>query len=96
LMYLDDGTSGRSVTGEEAIKADLPWTKSHRTIDLDAANAAIEKNLVALEELAQQTGFAVGTGYAYPATIEEITRWAKSLEEKGIVLVPISAKALDD
>lgn len=96
LMYFDDGSSGRSITAQKAAELGVPWAKSGRTLDLDASSASIEKHLTELEREAKHTGFAIGTGYAYPATIQEVSRWAKTLEEKDIVLVPISAKVLDE
>jgi polysaccharide deacetylase 2 family uncharacterized protein YibQ len=53
----------------------------------EAVNAAFGR----LEAAAKANGAAIGTASALPATIEDIARWAATLEAKGIDLVPVSA-----
>ena len=54
----------------------------------------IERALTRLEAAARERGTAVGFASAQPTSIKQLARWAKSLENRGIVLVPISAIAL--
>ena len=44
-----------------------------------------------LEEEARQSGIAIGTGTGLEVTIEEVQEWAKTLNERGILLIPLSA-----
>ena len=50
--------------------------------------------LARLETLANEKGVAVATAGGLPVTLERIARWAKTLEARGIRLVPISAAFL--
>jgi polysaccharide deacetylase 2 family uncharacterized protein YibQ len=43
---------------------------------------------------ARENGSAIGLANAQPATIERIAAWAKKVEDRGFVLVPISMVAL--
>jgi polysaccharide deacetylase 2 family uncharacterized protein YibQ len=52
---------------------------------------AIDKELQRLETLARENGVAVATASALPVTVERITRWARTLEAKGLAIVPVSA-----
>ena len=52
---------------------------------------AIDRELSRLEAIARERGFAIGSASALPVTVERIARWARTLEERGILLVPVSA-----
>ena len=43
--------------------------------------------------MARSEGFAVAMGRPYPVTIERLREWAKGLQDRGLVLAPISAVA---
>lgn len=89
LLFIDDSTSARSMLGPLANKHSLYWNRSNRLIDRASA-ATIDKDLARLEAHARKNALAVGTGFAFPATIETIAQWAQSLEEKDLRLAPIS------
>ena len=38
-----------------------------------------------------EDGSALGTGFAYPITIDILKAWTARLDEKGIALAPVSA-----
>jgi uncharacterized protein len=91
LLYIDDGSSGRSVapllaasSGVSAAKADVVIDAIQRAGDIDAALARLEK-------VARDKGSAVGYGAALPVTVERLQRWAKAAEARGVTLVPVSA-----
>lgn len=91
LYYVDDGASPQSVAlnlardlGVEAVKADVV---------IDARSDAIPAALVALEALARKNGSALGIASALPGSVEQVARFARSLEARGIALVPVSALA---
>ena len=48
------------------------------------------KELEKLEQEAIGNGSAIGTGSGLDVTIETVAEWAKTLQEKGIMLVPVS------
>jgi polysaccharide deacetylase 2 family uncharacterized protein YibQ len=60
-------------------------------IDAKAEWADIDAALVKLEAIASEKGVAIATASSLPVTIERIARWAKTLEARGIRLVPVSA-----
>jgi uncharacterized protein len=94
LIYIDDGTSPRSVAGQIAGANNLPFGKAEIVLDAVPASAHIDKALAKLEALAKEHGSAVGIASALPASIDRIAQWAKAAELRGIVLVPITAVAI--
>jgi hypothetical protein len=94
LIYVDDGSSPRSLAGQIAGANNLPYAKAEIVLDTVPTAAHIERALTRLEATAREHGMAVGFVSAQPTSIELLARWAKSLESRGIVLVPISAIAL--
>jgi polysaccharide deacetylase 2 family uncharacterized protein YibQ len=93
LIYVEDGTSPRSLAGQLAGTNNLPYAKADLTIDAVPTAPEIDRALARLEKTARERGIAVGIASALPASIERIALWAKAAESHGILLVPISAAA---
>lgn len=91
LMVVDDGSSPRSLLASAAAKAQIPALKADLSLDTVPRPESIDKELQRLETLARDQGAVVATASALPVTIERITRWARTLEGKNLVLVPVSA-----
>ena len=51
----------------------------------------IRNELLGLETLAKESGGSMGAGYAYPLTIEIAKDWTKDLQNRGVLLAPVSA-----
>ena len=94
LLYVDDGSSHRSLAGQIASTSNLPFAKAEVVIDAVPTPGNIDRALARLEALARERGVVVGMTSALPASIDRIAQWAKSVESRGIVLVPISAVAM--
>jgi polysaccharide deacetylase 2 family uncharacterized protein YibQ len=94
LIYLDDGSSARSLTSQIAGANKLPFARAEVIVDSVPTAAEIDKALVRLETLARERGIAVGFGSALPVTIERVARWAKSASGRGVTLVPVSVAAV--
>ncbi len=94
LIYMDDGGSPRSVAGQLAGSHNLPFAKTDIVVDAVPTPVEIGRALARLEMAARDHGSAVGYATALPATVERIAEWAKKLEAKGIVLVPITMVAV--
>ena len=62
-----------------------------RVIDDQLAGDVIEKQLQALEVSATRNGQAMGSGFAYPVTLAEVSRWTQGLGQRGYQLAPASA-----
>jgi len=93
LIYVDDGSSARSLASQIAGANKVPFAKADVVIDTVPTAAEIDKALVRLETIARERGTATGYATALPVTIERVARWAKAVSGRGIVLVPISAIA---
>lgn len=91
LMVVDDGSSPRSLLASAAAKAQIPALKADLSLDTVPRPETIDRELQRLETLAREQGAVVATASALPVTIERITRWARTLEGKNLVLVPVSA-----
>jgi uncharacterized protein len=94
LGYLDDGTAPRSVAGPLAEGQSVPFAKADFSIDAVPTAAEIDRALAKLESLAREHGTAVGMASALPVSIERIGVWAKALESRGIMLVPLTTAML--
>jgi polysaccharide deacetylase 2 family uncharacterized protein YibQ len=90
LIYVDDGASARSVAGQIAGANNLPFAKADVLLDKLPAPAEIDHALARLELIAREHGSAVGFANASPAAITRIANWAKNINGRGAVLVPIS------
>jgi polysaccharide deacetylase 2 family uncharacterized protein YibQ len=94
LIFVDDGTSARSLASQMASVNNLPFAKSEIALDAVPTVAQIDRALARLEAAAREHGVAVGVATAMPTSIERIALWAKTAEGRGVVLVPITAVAL--
>lgn len=90
LAYFDDGTAARSVAAQIAQGQAMPFSRADLTLDTVPTAVEIDRALAQLETLARQRGIAVGTASALPISIERIGAWAKVLEGRGILLVPLT------
>ncbi len=91
LVYLDDGSSARSLAPTLAGAARLPASRADVVLDGRPRAAAIDDQLARLEAIAREKGSAIGVASALPLSIERIAQWAKTLEGRGVQLVPLSA-----
>ena len=94
LIYVDDGASSRSIAGQIAGAQNMPFARADIVIDAVPTPTEIDHALRRLEMTARENGSAIGLANAQPATIERIAAWAKKVEDRGFVLVPISMVAL--
>jgi polysaccharide deacetylase 2 family uncharacterized protein YibQ len=85
LAFLDDGQAARLQS------AGLPRASADRVIDEQLSGEAIERQLQALEAVATDRGRAIGSGFAYPVTVQQVARWAEGLGRRGYQLAPASA-----
>jgi uncharacterized protein len=93
LIYVDDGSSARSLAGQIAGGNSLAFVKANLTLDVVPAPAEIDRALSRLEAAARENGLAVGFASALPVSIERISLWAKTAESRGLTLAPITAAA---
>ena len=91
VAFLHDGAGRRSMIENVGRSTNATFAISDRILDENPNPNAIDERLFALEALAIQNGSALGSGFAYPATVEQIVAWAEGLELRGYQLAPPSA-----
>jgi putative (di)nucleoside polyphosphate hydrolase len=100
LIYVDDGTSPKSLAEQIAATAGSGFAKANLVLDAVPSAVEIDRALAKLEGLARQNGMAMGFATAWPVVIERIARWSKTVEGRGFSLVPIrprpAANRVDD
>ncbi|MBX9616748.1 MAG: divergent polysaccharide deacetylase family protein [Caulobacteraceae bacterium] len=84
IAFLDDGQARRRPGAWARASADV-------IVDETQTPAAIIGRLNALEAAAKARGAALGTGFAYPVTVEAAARWTAGLDARGLQLAPASA-----
>jgi uncharacterized protein len=91
LLYVDNRETAQTVVPALAMDMKLPFVSANRAIDRDATRAGVDKRLADLEDIARRNGSALGIGSPFPVTFERIALWAQGLEDRGLVLAPVSA-----
>jgi uncharacterized protein len=94
LIYVDDGSTSRSIASQLAGGQNLPFAKADIVLDAVPTPVEIDRALARLEMKAREGGTAVGYATAQPGTIARIAEWAKKAEAQGILLVPITMVAI--
>jgi polysaccharide deacetylase 2 family uncharacterized protein YibQ len=85
LAFVDDGSARRRVGGG------VPRASADAVVDEQLSAEAIGRQLAALETTAHSRGLALGSGFAYPVTVDVAARWAAGLSSRGLQLAPASA-----
>jgi uncharacterized protein len=84
LAFVDDGSANGKGAG-------VPRASAVAVVDEQLSADSIDHALLGLEASALQHGSALGSGFAYPVTVEQVTRWAQGLAGRGYQLAPASA-----
>jgi polysaccharide deacetylase 2 family uncharacterized protein YibQ len=93
LIFVDDGSSPRTVSSSLAGDLKLEYAKAQLTLDVTPSPDKIDEALAQLEQEARNKGHAIGIASALPVTLDRISKWSKDLERRGIALVPVSVMA---
>ena len=94
LGYFDDGTVPRSVAPSLAMAQTVPFARADVSVDAVPTAAEIDRALAKLEGIAKERGVAIGVASALPISIERISAWTRSLENRGVMLVPLTTAML--
>ena len=86
LLYIDPRP------GRAPVRPGLPARAVDVVLDEAPGRAEIEGKLLTLERIAREQGSAIGlAGPLRAVTVERIAAWTKTLAQRGLVLVPVSA-----
>jgi uncharacterized protein len=95
IMFVDDGTSARSLTGQFAKTLGIPFAASDMVLDATQERGYILSKLDELERVARRNGTAVGVASAFEVSVDAIATWAEEAKARGIEIVSASAVADD-
>jgi len=93
LMFLDDGSTARSLSGDYAKAIGFPHAYADVMIDAQVDRQAILAKLDELERIARRNGQAIGVGAAFDETISAVAEWRNEAVARGIEFVGVSALA---
>lgn len=91
LAFVEDGGLQSDMLNIVADQSRLRYVGANTPVDTRQTAVEIKMQLMDMENQARQKGAAMGSGFAYPITIEVIQEWTAELEQKGILLAPVSA-----
>lgn len=91
LAFFRHGSTPSKSFDAAAGQQDIVYAAANENIDTQVEAEAIERRLQQLEAIAKSDGAALGTGFAYPLTMDIVTAWSRRLAAKGILLAPASA-----
>lgn len=94
LGLFDDGSSPRSVAAQLAGSQAMPFGKGDIAIDAVPTPTEIDRALAKLETIARDRGVAIGTASALPVSLDRIGAWVKTLDSRGVLLVPLTTAML--
>jgi polysaccharide deacetylase 2 family uncharacterized protein YibQ len=90
LLIIDGTQSSSSLIAPLSRLAKIPFARTDAVIDV-AARGLIDQELTKIETIAQESGQAVAIIKPYPVVFEKLVEWIQTLQDKNIVLAPISA-----
>lgn len=91
LYFFDNGSASQSVAATVGGQLGVPMAASNGSLDTIQSALEIDRRLSELEDQARAHGSAVGSAFLYPVSVARIAAWARSLQSRGFVLVPVSA-----
>jgi polysaccharide deacetylase 2 family uncharacterized protein YibQ len=90
LTIVHDGAGRRNTIMGAAAGVSARLNMADLVVDGNPSPDAIDERLFELEALALQNGNALGSGFAYPSTIDTVALWAEDLASRGYKLAPVS------
>lgn len=91
LLFLDSVTTGHSVGRAASKAAGVPYLARDVFLDNEPDVAAVRARLRELEAVAKKDGSAIAIAHPKPATVQALGEWLPTMEERGFVLVPLTA-----
>lgn len=91
LLFVDGGAAQQTVAPRVAEELGVPAAMANLVLDENPSAQGIDEQLGKLELLARQNTAAVGLALPYPSSLERLTAWIATLQDKNLALAPLSA-----
>jgi len=91
LLYVDSRTTAETVGTLLARRMGVPEIARDVFLDDEQNEQGVRRQLALLEDSARHQGFAVAIGHPHPTTLTALEAWLRGIEERGLVLAPVSA-----
>ncbi len=95
VLFLDDGTSARTVTEPIAGAVGVPHAQADIIVDAKVGRTDIMKKLDDAERIARRNGSAIAVASAFEESVDAIAAWANEAKARGVEIVSVSALADD-
>ena len=92
LMFVD-GTGAKSAAPRIAAEIELPKAFVNIVLDDPPDRQSLDRKLKSMESIVKKQAVAVAVIHAYPSTIERLIIWVRTMEDRQMTLVPLSAVA---
>lgn len=90
VYFLDSRTTARSVARDVAATRGVPYAERDVFLDNHRDARYLGQQLAQTEALARRFGSAIAIGHPHGETVAALARWAPTLADRGIELVPVS------
>ena len=90
FFFRDQAGQGASLE-KIAGQTGLGYAQATLQIEAVASKEGMKLNLQKLEIMARRSGIAIGVAGLHPVSVDLIGKWAATLKEKGLHLIPVSA-----
>lgn len=91
LVFVDSKTAPGSVAANTAKDVGVFYAERDVFLDHEETPEFVQAALARLEQTARRNGLAIAIGHPKDVTVEALAAWIPTLEEKGLVLAPVSA-----
>jgi len=91
LLFLDSRTTTQSAGRRVAKQTGVPYGRRDIFLDNERSATQVAAQLREVEAVARQNGIAIAIGHPHDQTLDALEQWIGDLEQRGFVLVPVSA-----
>jgi polysaccharide deacetylase 2 family uncharacterized protein YibQ len=89
LFFLDSRTTEKTQVERVAREVGVMTGSRDIFIDDDRNPAAIAHQLALIEDFALKNGNVIAIGHPYPETLKAVSKWTKTIKERGFRLTPL-------
>ena len=89
LFFLDSRTTEKTQVEKVAREVGVLTGSRDIFIDDDRSAAAVAHQLALIEDFARKNGNVIAIGHPYPETLKALSKWTKTIKERGLRLAPL-------